>query len=129
MTAGDVAPADGQPLPPHPRVDPEVLAAGERILGADAADPATVKLWWYGVSGFIVSACGHLFLFDAWESLGVQKDYVPIGREELVVIAPEAILIGHGHFDHAGDLGYIAGHARATEIGRASCRERVCPSV
>src|SRR3546814_1874568 len=70
-----------------------------------------------------------IFLFDAWESLGVQKDYVPIGREELVAIAPEAILIGHGHFDHAGDLGYIAGHARATEIGRASCRERVCPSV
>src|SRR3546814_18989262 len=55
-------------------------------------------------------------------SLGVQKDYVPIGREELVAIAPEAILIGHGHFDHAGDLGYIAGHARATVVaGRHAC--------
>src|SRR3546814_4521611 len=59
MNAGDVAPADWQPLPPAPRVDPEVLAARERILGADATDPATVKLWWYGVSGFIVSAGGR----------------------------------------------------------------------
>src|SRR3546814_18012634 len=92
----------------------DVCSSDLRILGADATDPATVKLWWYGVSGFIVSAGGHLFLFDAWESLGVQKDYVPIGREELVAIAPEAILIGHGHFDHAGD-----------QIGRASSRECV----
>lgn len=119
---GDVPAADWQPLPPAPRVGPEVLAARERILGPDATDPATVKLWWYGVSSFIVAAGGHLFLFDAWETVGLHQDYVPIGREDLVAIQPEAILIGHGHFDHAADAGYVAGHTGAALVaGQSVC--------
>ncbi|WP_020649973.1 MBL fold metallo-hydrolase [Solimonas variicoloris] len=117
MNQGDVAPEAWQALPPPPAPGVDVQAARERILGADATDPATVKLWWYGVSGFIVAAGGHLFLFDAWESVGLQKDYVPIGREELVAIQPEAIFVGHGHFDHAADAGYIAGQTGAALIG------------
>src|SRR3546814_7719789 len=42
MNAGDVAPADWQPLPPAPRVDPEVLAARERIPGADRSEEGRV---------------------------------------------------------------------------------------
>ncbi len=125
---GDVPAAEWQPLPPAPAVSAEVQAARDRILGPDATDPATVKLWWYGVSSFIASAGGHLFLFDAWESVGLQEDYVPIGREELVAIQPEAILIGHGHFDHAADAGYVAGHTGAALVaGQTVCntaRER-----
>jgi L-ascorbate metabolism protein UlaG (beta-lactamase superfamily) len=100
-----------------------VLAARDRILGPDATDPDKVKLWWYGVSGFIASVGGHLFLFDAWESVGLQKDYVPIGREELVAIQPEAILIGHGHFDHAADAGYVAGQTGAALVAGGSVCE------
>ncbi|HEY0913590.1 MAG TPA: MBL fold metallo-hydrolase, partial [Solimonas sp.] len=125
---GDVPAAEWQPLPPASAVSAEVQAARDRILGPDATDPATVKLWWYGVSSFIASAGGHLFLFDAWESVGLQEDYVPIGREELVAIQPEAILIGHGHFDHAADAGYVAGHTGAALVaGQTVCntaRER-----
>lgn len=125
---GDVPVAEWRPLPPAPAVSAEVQAARDRILGPGATDPATVKLWWYGVSSFIASAGGHLFLFDAWESVGLQEDYVPIGREELVAIKPEAILIGHGHFDHAADAGYIAGHSGAALVaGQTVCntaRER-----
>jgi hypothetical protein len=99
-----------------------VLAAREAVLGADATDPAKVKLWWVGVSSFIASMGGHLFLFDAWEPIGLQADYVPIGREELAAIRPEAILIGHGHFDHAADAGYVAGLTGAALVaGETVC--------
>jgi len=119
---GDVPAAQWQPLPSAPRVDPGVQAARDEILGPGATDPATVKLWWYGVSSFIVSSGGHLFLFDAWETVGLHEDYVPIGREELVAIQPEAILVGHGHFDHAADAGYVAGHTGAALVaGQSVC--------
>ncbi len=104
------------------RVPPEVRAARDRILGPNATDPDYVKLWWFGVSSFIASAGGHLFLFDAWEIVGMHADYVPIGREELAALMPEAILIGHGHFDHAADAGYVAGRSGAVVVGS----EEIC---
>lgn len=114
-----IALPDWTPLPPAGELalSPEVLAARERILGPDATDPGTVKLWWYGVASFIASMGGHLFLLDAWEIVGVHADYAPIGREELAAIAPEAIFIGHGHFDHAADMGYVAGRTGAAVVG------------
>lgn len=115
-TNGDIALADWCPLPAARAVSTEVQAVRDRLLGPGATDPATVKLWWYGVSSFIASVGGHLFLFDAWEIVGVHADYVPIGREELAALQPEAILIGHGHFDHAADTGYIAGRSGATVV-------------
>lgn len=119
--------AQWQPLPAARdiKLPPEVLAARERILGPDATDPRIVKLWWYGVSSFIASAGGHLFLFDAWEIVGAHKDYVPIGREELAELMPEAILIGHGHFDHAADAGYVAGRTGAAVVGS----EEICATA
>lgn len=115
---------DWAPLPAATAlsISPEVQAARDRILGRGATDPAQVKVWWYGVSSFIASAGGHLFLFDAWEIVGAQQDYVPIGREELVALQPEVIFIGHGHFDHAGDMGYVAGRTGAVVFGgEATC--------
>ena len=41
----------------------------------------------------------------------------PIGREELAGLEPEAILLGHGHFDHAADAGYVAGRTGAVVVG------------
>lgn len=119
-----VALGEWTPLPAANRivVPAEVQAARDRILGANATDPRYVKLWWFGVSSFIASAGGHLFLFDAWEIVGLHADYVPIGREELAAIKPEVILIGHGHFDHAADAGYVAGHSGAVVVGS----EEIC---
>jgi len=124
---GAVALADWKPLPAAKdlKLPPETLAARERILGPDATDPAFVKLWWFGVSSFIASAGGHLFLFDAWEIVGAHKDYVPIGREELAELMPEAIFIGHGHFDHAADAGYVAGRSGAAVVGS----EEICATA
>lgn len=98
-------------------VSAEVQAARDAILGPDATNPDEVKFWWFGVSSFVASAGGHLFLFDAWEPVGAQEDYVPVGREEIAAIRPEAIFIGHGHFDHAADAGYIAARSGAVVVG------------
>lgn len=103
----------------------ETQLARDTILGPAALDPDFVRLWWFGVSSFIVSAGGHLFLFDAWEPVGLHADYVPIGREELAAIQPEAIFIGHGHFDHAADAGYVAARSGAVVVGS----EIICDQV
>ena len=110
-----------QPLPAGTQtvesLSPEVKAARLRLLGPDAMDPEVVRIWWVGVSSFIVSMKGHLFLLDAWEIVGLHADYLPIGREDLAAIKPEAIFVGHGHFDHAADVGYVAGNSGALVVG------------
>jgi hypothetical protein len=61
-------------------------------------------------------------LYDAWEIVALHKDYAPIGREDLVAQQPEVIFVGHGHFDHAGDMGSVAGRTGATVVaGEATC--------
>lgn len=109
-----------QPLPAGTQtfesLSPEVKAARLRLLGPDAMDPEVVRIWWVGVSSFIVSMKGHLFLLDAWEIVGLHADYLPIGREDLAAIKPEAIFVGHGHFDHAADAGYVAGQTGAVLV-------------
>lgn len=119
QTLMDIPLAQWTPLPAASalRVSTETQAARDTLLGADATDPAFVKIWWVGVSSFIVSMGGHLLYLDAWEIVGLHADYLPIGREELALLGPEAILIGHGHFDHAGDAGYIAGRSGAAIVG------------
>ena len=123
----DVVPSFNQSWQPLPAADAiqvsaETQALREQLLGPDALNPNRVNLWWYGVSSFIAAVKGHLFLFDAWEIVGLHQDYAPIGREELAALKPEAIFIGHGHFDHAGDMGYIAGRSGAVVFGgSATC--------
>jgi metallo-beta-lactamase superfamily protein len=113
------------PLPAASKVavSPSARALRRRILGPHADDPRYVTLHWFGVASFIVTIRGHLFLFDAWEIVGVHKDYVPIGREEFAGIEPEAVLLGHGHFDHAADAGYVAGRTGAPVLAsEEQCR-------
>lgn len=122
-----VAAGEFEPLPPAAEAPPSPAARAlrERLLGPRAGDPDYVTLDWVGVSSFIVTVKGHLFLFDAWEIVGAQKDYLPLGREELAALEPEAILIGHGHFDHAADAGYVAGRTGAPVLAS----EEQCATV
>lgn len=119
-----VALADWQPIPRR-EVSAETRLARAQILGPHALDPNEVKVWWFGVSSFIISGGGHLWLMDAWEPIGLQANYVPIGREELAAIQPEAIFIGHGHFDHMADAGYVAGRSGAVVVGS----EEICATA
>ena len=50
---------------------------------------------------------------------GVHSGYVPTTPEELAALKPEAILIGHAHFDHAADAVPIAQASGATLVGTA----------
>lgn len=111
--------ADLDPLPAAADLDlpDEVRSVRDQVLGPEWSDPTHVRLWWTGVSSFVISIGGHVLLFDAWEIIGAVNDYLPIGREELAALAPEAVLVGHGHFDHAGDLGYVAGRSGALVVG------------
>jgi len=110
--------AELTPLPPagQVKVSPAARDLRARLLGPRAADPRYVTLHWVGVSSFLVTVKGHLFLFDAWEIVGAHEDYLPLGREELAGLEPEAVLIGHGHFDHAADAGYVAGRTGAVVL-------------
>jgi hypothetical protein len=111
--------AQWTPLPPASAVHPSdaAIALRHQLLGPHAFDPAYVTLHWTGVSSFVVTLGGHLFLFDAWEIVGIHANYVPVGREEMAGLEPEAILLGHGHFDHAADAGYVAGRTGAVVVG------------
>ncbi len=109
--------SEWSPLGGAPEVDAATRALRDRLLGTGWDDPTEVHLSWVGVSSFIASVGGHVVLFDAWEIIGAVEDYVPVGREELAAIMPEAVFVGHGHFDHAGDLGYVAGLAGSVVVG------------
>ena len=52
--------------------------------------------------------------------VGVHKGYVPVSRDDFVALKPEAIFIGHGHFDHAADAGYVASRTGAALVAGSS---------
>lgn len=115
-----------EPLPAADEVEvsEEARQLRAELLGDDALDPDTVTLHWVGVSSFVATVAGHLVLFDAWEIVGIHRDVLPIGREELAGLEPEAILVGHGHFDHAADVGYVAGSTGATVVASQEVCDR-----
>lgn len=128
---GDPGPLDAPlesfvPLPAAGDVEVSDTAAALRaeLLGPEALREDRVTLHWVGVSSFVATVAGHLLLFDAWEIVGMHRDVLPIGREELAALEPEAILIGHGHFDHAADVGYVAGLSGATVVGSQEICDR-----
>lgn len=117
-------PATWRPLPASPPTA-QVARLRDDLLGPHGNAAQGISLWWVGVSSYIINLQGHLLLLDAWEPVGLHKDYVPIGREELAALQPEAILIGHGHFDHAADAGFVAGRSGAVVVGS----EEVCATA
>ena len=119
--------AQWKPLPKASkvRVSRQARAVRKRVLGPRALDPRFVTVSWYGVSSLIVTIKGHLLLLDAWEIVGAHRGYAPIGRDDLAGLEPEAILVGHGHFDHAADAGYVAGRTGAAVVGS----EEICDTA
>ena len=108
----------------HSNLSPETIAARQRYFGLDNVDPRTgairpdrVILSWTGVSGFAAAFRGTVVLMDAYvardggvliqgQPLGIWPSIKYIGTtpEELAALKPELVLLGHTHFDHAGDL-------------------------
>jgi hypothetical protein len=103
-----------------------MVRARRKVFGSDNVDPRTgevrpdrVVASWFGVAGFAIAMRGRVFLVDAWVPRGTHSGYVPTSPRELAALAPRAIFIGHGHFDHAADAGEIAAASGAVVVGTA----------
>ncbi|MBF6195850.1 MBL fold metallo-hydrolase [Nocardia implantans] len=119
LRAGRLRPATGP-------ADPRTIAARARFFGADTVDPRTgalrtdrVVLSWVGCSTYALAMGGSVLLLDAWVPRLTSTGYVPATPQDLVDLAPAAIFIGHGHFDHAADAGRIARAGGAVVHGTA----------
>ena len=92
----------------------------QQLFGADVVDPETgdvrsdaVVVTWFGVAGFAVAIAGRVLLLDAWIPRGFAAPAVKAGVDDLVALAPDALLLGHGHFDHAADAAAVLGRTDA----------------
>lgn len=109
------------------QADPALVAARTRFFGYDNVDQQSgevnkdkVIVSWFSVASFAVAARGHVFLLDSYiYRLADTPGYVPATVQQLVDLKPEAIFIGHGHFDHADNAAYIAVKTDARIFGAA----------
>ena len=114
----------GGPAAAHAALPAETVAARQHFFGAEnvAADGSVrddrVILSWFSVASVAAALDGHVVLLDAY--IHKEEDlpnYVPTTTEELVALDPEAIFIGHGHFDHAAAGGEIIARTGAFLVG------------
>ncbi len=92
------------------------VAARQRIFGAEFVDPASGELpddkvifSWLSASSFAASVQGRVLMLDSYVTrLEVERGRTPLVLADLVNLDPEAILLGHGHNDHADHAAYIS---------------------
>jgi len=95
-----------------PRFDAATIAARQHYFGEANVDAVTgavrddrVLLSWFGNAGFAASFNGHVVLLDAYVNrFRFAMSYTGTSPEELAALAPEVLVMGHGHGDHVGDL-------------------------
>lgn len=101
---------------------PETVAARQLLFGIENVDPKTgltprdrVVISWITNSSFAVAIGGRVAYLDTFITrLEVTPGRTPFVIKDLVDAAPRAILIGHGHRDHADNAAYIAAKTGAT---------------
>ena len=106
---------------PLPR---DTVEARRHFFGAQNVDalgrvrPDRVIVSWFSVASLALAIDGHVVLLDSYIHKSEDRPgYVPTTTEELVALRPEAIFIGHGHFDHAATAGPIAARTGALLVG------------
>ncbi len=101
---------------------PATTAARQKIFGPENVDARSgdvardkVIFSWITNASFAASVKGRVVLLDTFVTrLEVTAGRTPFVIQDLVDVRPEAIFIGHGHFDHADNAAYIAGMTGAT---------------
>jgi L-ascorbate metabolism protein UlaG (beta-lactamase superfamily) len=83
--------------------------------GAMPRDPHTLAVRWVGYSNFELVYDGHILLLDAYYDRG--SIFPPLGVTASDLKKADAILIGHGHFDHMSDAASIGARTGATVVG------------
>jgi hypothetical protein len=99
-----------------------MVAARQKIFGKENVDRRTghvrndkVILSWITNASFAASIKGRVILLDTFVTrLEVEPGRTPFGIQDLVNLRPEALFIGHGHFDHADNAAYISKLTDAT---------------
>lgn len=99
--------------------EPRDPACHDRTLastgGALPRNPHTLAVRWTGYGNFELVYGGHILLLDAYYDRGGL--YPPLGVTAADIKRADAILIGHGHFDHMSDAATIGAKTGATVVG------------
>jgi hypothetical protein len=93
-----------------------LIAARQKIFGIENVDARSgavredrVVFSWLTNASFAVAAKGRVMLLDTYVTrLEVAPGRTPFVIQDLVGLKPDAIFLGHGHFDHADNAAYIA---------------------
>jgi hypothetical protein len=104
------------------RPDEAMIAARSKIFGPEnvnqkngEVDSKRVIVSWLSNASFALAANGHVMLLDSYVTrLEIMPGRTPFVIQDLLDLMPEAILLGHGHFDHADNAAYIAQETGAT---------------
>ena len=102
----------------------DTVKARRHFFGAENVDSQgrvrrdRIVLSWFSVASVAAAIDGRVVLLDTYIHKGENRpNYVPTTTNELVALAPEAVFIGHGHFDHANTGGEIAARTGALVVG------------
>jgi L-ascorbate metabolism protein UlaG (beta-lactamase superfamily) len=85
--------------------------------GPGPQNPHTLVVRWTGFSNFELTYKGKVILLDAYFDRG--KNYPPLGFSAADVKKADAIIIGHGHYDHMSDAASVGMRTGATLVGAA----------
>jgi L-ascorbate metabolism protein UlaG (beta-lactamase superfamily) len=85
--------------------------------GPAPQNPRTLAVRWTGFSNFELAYKGKVILLDAYFDRG--RDYPPIGFSAADVKKADAIIIGHGHYDHMSDAASVGIRTGAPLVGAA----------
>src|SRR5499427_6894147 len=107
--------------------EPRDRACDARTLastgGAMPRNPHTLAVRWIGYSNFELVYDGHILLLDAYYDRG--SAYPPLGVKAADIKRADAILIGHGHFDHMADAAFVGAKTGATVLGAPVTTEKL----
>jgi hypothetical protein len=100
----------------NPNAPASLVTARQLFFGKENVDPDSgavdnqkVIFSWLTNTTYAVSAKGRVFLLDSFVTrLEQSPGRTPFVLQDMVDLQPEAILLGHGHGDHADNAAYIA---------------------
>jgi L-ascorbate metabolism protein UlaG (beta-lactamase superfamily) len=104
-------------LKAEPAAGADRVRARQLFFGAEnvnartgEVDPQKVIFSWITNSSLAVSVKGKVVLLDSYvHRAETAPGRTPFVVDDLVSLRPEAIFLGHGHFDHADNAAFIAG--------------------